>query len=459
MQKVILETIKKYNLFEKNKSIIVAVSGGADSMALLHFMKYFATNHQLRLVVAHVNHKKRINSDLDEILVEKVARMYNLPYEVYYLPKNDQTENFHEYARNKRYEFFKSVANHYHADCLVTAHHADDHLETQLHRLLYQNTSSGLIGIEPITINHGLKIVRPLLSITKQEIYRYCEAEGVLFREDESNESDVYTRNRIRKYIVPSLVNESASIYEHSRMISEQLSEDEAYFSEQVDQLMQFVSQGKEDCSVSRSFVQKLPPSLAKRLIKRLLQRFTIKDIQTIHIEKIHRLIKNDKPNLILALPHQINCVIAYDVVKFSTIPTTEIDYEMVLSLDAKTILPTGSIIHAREKKVDEKTEKSCINKVHLCYNEIELPLKVRTRRPGDRIQLMNGYGSKKVKEIMIENKVPKLLRNTWPIITDANDQIIWIPLLKKSSLCQQQVEGHIITIDYCHRGGNEKDA
>ena len=110
-------------------------------------------------------------------------------------------------------------------------------------------------------------------------------------------------------------------------------------------------------------------------------------------------------------------------------------------------------------KKVDEKTEKSCINKVHLCYNEIELPLKVRTRRPGDRIQLMNGYGSKKVKEIMIESKVPKLLRNTWPIITDANDQIIWIPLLKKSSLCQQQVEGHIITIDYCHRGGNEKDA
>ena len=261
--------------------------------------------------------KKRINSDLDEILVEKVARMYNLPYEVYYLPKNDQTENFHEYARNKRYEFFKSVANHYQADCLVTAHHADDHLETQLHRLLYQNTSSGLIGIEPITINHGLKIVRPLISITKQEIYRYCEAEGVLFREDESNESDVYTRNRIRKYIVPSLVNESASIYEHSRMISEQLSEDEAYFSEQVDQLMQFVSQGKEDCSVSRSFVQKLPPSLAKRLIKRLLQRFTIKDIQTIHIEKIYRLIKNDKPNLILALPHQINCVIAYDVVKF----------------------------------------------------------------------------------------------------------------------------------------------
>lgn len=459
MQKVILETIKKYNLFEKNKSVIVAVSGGADSMALLHFMNHFATNHQLRLVVAHVNHKKRENSELDEILVEQVARMYNLPYEVYYLPKDDQIENFHEYARNKRYEFFKSVATNYQADYLVTAHHADDHLETQIHRLLYQNSSSGLIGIEPVTINNDLKIVRPLIAVTKQEVYNYCERERILFREDESNESDVYTRNRIRKYIVPRLVEESPSIYEHSRMISEQLSEDEAYFSEQINQLMNFVSQSEGCCIVSRSFVQNLPPSLIRRLIKRILQQFTLKDIQTIHIEQIHMLIKNRKPNLRLTLPHQISCIIAYDVVKFSTIPIMETDYEMVLPLDTKTVLPTNSTIDVRENKVDEKTEKSCINKVHLCYNEIELPLKVRTRRPGDRIQLMNGYGSKKVKEIMIESKIPKFLRDTWPIITDSNDQIIWVPLLKKSALCRQQVKGHVITIDYCHRGGNEKDA
>jgi tRNA(Ile)-lysidine synthase len=127
--------------------------------------------------------------------------------------------------------------------------------------------------------------------------------------------------------------------------------------------------------------------------------------------------------------------------------------------LNSRTVLPTGSIVEVFENKVDEKTEKFCINKIHLCYNEIELPLKVRTRRPGDRIQLMNGYGSKKVKEIMIENKIPKLLRSSWPIITDANDQIIWIPLLKKSAFCHQKVEGHAITIDYCNRGGNKNDA
>lgn len=459
MQNVILETIKKYNLFETNNSVIVAVSGGADSMALLYLMKEFSIKYQLRLIVAHVNHKKRKNSDLDEILVEQVARSYNLPYEVYYLPKSDEVDNFHEYARNRRYEFFKSLARTYQANCLVTAHHADDQLETQIHRLLYQNTSSGLIGIQPITVNEGFKIVRPLISVTKQEIYQYCNQKNILFREDESNESDVYTRNRIRKYIIPKLVNESSSVYEHSRIISDQLSEDEAYFSARVEQLMSCVSKSDGIFEVSRTFLQELPPSLRRRLIKRILHQFTLKDIQTIHIDEIQNLLKNPKPNLTLSLPNQISCIIAYDVVQFSKIPVSNADYEVVLSLNSKAILPTGSTVRLFENKVDEKTEKFCINKIHLCYNEIELPLKVRTRRPGDRIKLMNGYGSKKVKEIMIENKVPKLLRSSWPIITDANDQIIWIPLLKKSAFCQKKVEGHVITIDYCNCGGNKNNA
>ncbi|MDE5977062.1 MAG: tRNA lysidine(34) synthetase TilS [Turicibacter sp.] len=459
MQKVILETIKKYNLFEKNISIIVAVSGGADSMALLHFMKGYAKKKQLQLIVAHVNHKKRENSELDEVLVEQVARNYNLPYEVYYLPKAENIENFHAYAREKRYEFFKSVAQDYQASCLVTAHHADDHLETQIHRFLYQNSPSGLIGIEPLTVNDGLKIVRPLIEVTKQKIYEYCINEEILFREDESNESNIYTRNRIRKYIVSELVKESPTIYEHARMISEQLREDEAYFSEQVDQLMSHVFLSKGTLEVSRSFFQTLHPSLMRRLIKRILQSFTFKDIQTIHIETIQELIKNPKPNLMMTLPHQISCIIAYDRVQFTILPVLDYEYERVLSFNKQTFLPDGSVIEMSKNKVDEKTENSCINKVHLCYNEIELPLKVRTRKPGDRIQLMHNYGSKKVKEIMIEQKIPRLLRDSWPIVTDANDQIIWIPLLKKSAYCHRQVKGHVITIDYCHHGGNENDA
>lgn len=459
MKKVILRTIKKYNLLEKNKSVVVAVSGGADSMALLNLLVEIKELYNLHLVVAHVNHKKRENSDLDEVLVNKVALENGLDYEVYYLPKCLTNENFHEYARRERYNFFKRVAANYKADCIVTAHHADDHLETQIYRLLYHSTVSGLIGIEPIVEYCGLKIIRPLIEVTKDDIYKYCSESRIEYREDESNQSDVYTRNRIRKYIIPALAEETFSVYEHSRSISEQLSEDEAFFNLQVDQLMNEVSEIKGVFKVSRSFINSLPKSLSRRLIKRILQQFMIKDIQTVHIEEVLSVMQSSKPNLSVTLPNQICCVIAYDIVQFSTMLDEIEPYEMILDVDSTLVLPQGSTLCIRENKVDEKTEKSCINKVDLCYNEIELPLKVRTRKPGDRITLMNGHGTKKIKEIMIECRVPKHLRDTWPIITDSNDRIIWIPLLKKSSYCQQHLNGKTITIDYCHLGGNEEDA
>ncbi|MDB1768723.1 tRNA lysidine(34) synthetase TilS, partial [Eggerthella lenta] len=263
----------------------------------------------------------------------------------------------------------------------------------------------------------------------------------------------------IRKYIIPALAEETFSVYEHSRSISEQLSEDEAFFNLQVDQLMNEVSEIKGVFKVSRSFINSLPKSLSRRLIKRILQQFMIKDIQTVHIEEVLSVMQSSKPNLSVTLPNQICCVIAYDIVQFSTMLDEIEPYEMILDVDSTLVLPQGSTLCIRENKVDEKTEKSCINKVDLCYNEIELPLKVRTRKPGDRITLMNGHGTKKIKEIMIECRVPKHLRDTWPIITDSNDRIIWIPLLKKSSYCQQHLNGKTITIDYCHLGGNEEDA
>lgn len=459
MKQVILKTIKKYNLLEKNKSVVVAVSGGADSMALLKLLVEIKELYNLHLIVAHVNHKKRENSDLDEELVKRMAQDYGLHYEVYYLPKSLTNENFHEYARRERYNFFKKVAADYQAQYIATAHHADDHLETQIYRLLYHSTVNSLIGIEPTVDYNGLQIIRPLIDVTKDAIYNYCHQLKIEYREDESNQSDLYTRNRIRKYIIPALTQETLSVYEHSRNISEQLSEDETFFSLQVDQLMKEVLEEEGGLKTSREFINSLPRSLSRRLIKKILQQFMIKDIQAVHIEEVLNVIQNEKPNLRVMLPNQICCIIAYDIVQFSTILNELKPYEMILNIDSTVVLPQGSSLFISENKVDEKTEKSCINKVHLCYNEIELPLKVRTRKPGDRITLMNGYGTKKIKEIMIESKVPKHLRDTWPIITDSKDRIIWIPLLKKSSYCQQHLNGKTITIDYCHLGGNEKDA
>ncbi|HAX72916.1 MAG TPA: tRNA lysidine(34) synthetase TilS [Firmicutes bacterium] len=454
MENVILKTIEQYNLFKENEVVVVAISGGADSMAMLHSLMKL----NLSLVVAHVNHQKRSDAILDEQLVQQQSRLYGVPCEVYSLEKPQKNVNFHDYARKKRYEFFKEVATRYQATAIVTAHHADDHLETQVHRFISQGTPAGLIGIEPKTKAYGLNVVRPLINVTKVDIYKYCEEHGVAFREDQSNQSDVYTRNRIRHHIIPKLVEESPSVYKQSRLLSENLSEDEKYFSDKVDKLMLNVLRTDNYLEVPRSFINELPLSLSKRLIRRMLQCFTLRDIQAIHVNELLKLVQSEKPNLQMNLPQGISCIIAYNVLKIQQAKTKLEPYEIALKLNETQILPNYDILDFRENKVDEKTEKSCINKVHLCYNEIELPLKVRTRKPGDRIKLINDYGRKKVKEIMIEEKVPKHLRDTWPLIVDDNDNIIWIPLLKKTAYCKTITHKHMLTIEYIQHGGTEED-
>jgi len=459
MEKVILETIKKYNLFETYSTVVVAVSGGADSMALLHILANEMSAYHLHLVVAHVNHKKREAADLDESLVREVAKEYNVPCECYVLPQNEEYENFHSYARSKRYSFFKSVAERYGAKCIVTAHHADDHLETFVHRFLYQNTPNSLVGIEAAMMQGQFKIVRPLIEVTKEKIYKYCLEKGVKFREDESNESEYYTRNRIRKFIVPPIVAESPTVYRHTRHISEQLSEDEAYFKDQVANLMKHVIQKDGIYEVPRSLLKDLPKSLSRRLIKQILHRFSLRDMTSHHVDNVLKLVLSSKPNLKLQLPNKVTCLIAYDNIQFSKNIPSKPSYDYELKLNSSVTLPNKSVIIVSQGKSLEKTEKYCINKVYLCYNEIDLPLRVRTRRTGDRIALINGYGTKKVKEIMIEEKIPKHLRDQWPIITDAKDQIIWIPLLKKSNYCKNNLLKDRVSIAYIWHGGNEEDA
>jgi tRNA(Ile)-lysidine synthase len=427
-------------------------------MALLHILAQKLPQFKLRVIVAHVNHKKREEAELDEALVKKTAEHYSFPYEVFYLPRNEESENFQHYARKERYAFFESVAFKYKADCIVTAHHADDHLETVIYRMLAQSTLYGLIGILPENNFENFKVIRPLIEVEKEQIYEYCHENHIDFREDNSNEDDFYTRNRIRHHVIPSLVNESPKVYRHIRAIADQLKEDEDFFAQEIDKLMSHVSQIENGFELSRNFLKELPRSLARRLIKRILQNFTYRDIGSIHIEEILDLVTNPKPNLRLTLPCQINCIFYYEMLQISTTNIYSKPYKYELTLNSKQTLPNGSTLIANYSKDIQKKENSCINKVHLCYNEIELPLKVRTRLAGDRISLRSG-GTKKIKEIMIEEKIPKYLREQWPIITDAGDNIVWVPLLKKSPLCRNDVLTELITIEYIQHGGKEKDA
>ena len=431
----VLETIEKYQLISHGETLVLAVSGGVDSMVLLDLFIEFAKDFNLTLIVAHMDHAKRSDSALDADLVRQTASKWQLIFEEETLPQAEQAGNFHAYARRGRYQFFKAVAIKHGASKIVTAHHADDHLETFLDRMMKTDVPAGLIGIRP----SGYGIVRPLIEIEKKELYEYAQQFNVEFREDTSNAADDYLRNRIRHHITPLLVQERWDVVKHVRALSDNLAIDEAYFNEQVDQLMGAVKKNEAGYELSLLWLQNLPASLYRRLLVRL-------------IPSLSKGAFNELESFLNSGTASGSCHIggekvvrkSYDkiVIVDSDADDLKLDFQIELVMNSENKLPDGRKMILKQGNVlenrifDEKSKKNEAQGTYLCYNNIRMPLMVRNRRAGDRIQLVNKQGHATVKKIMIDAKVPIDERGSWPIVVDADEKVVWIPRLKNSPVC-----------------------
>ncbi|MDF2379024.1 MAG: tRNA lysidine(34) synthetase TilS [Candidatus Gracilibacteria bacterium] len=181
------------------KPLIIAVSGGADSVALIHMMEKL----KFECVVAHVNHQLRDMSTDDAQFVEKLADDYGMTFELKTVDIQALAdgENLEAIGRQERYKFFRELVEKYQAQAIVTAHHADDQVETVLMNMVRGCGLDGLAGMS----EYGRGLWRPLLSVGKDELLKYCEDQGLSFREDESNQDERFRRNYLRKQVVPSL--------------------------------------------------------------------------------------------------------------------------------------------------------------------------------------------------------------------------------------------------------------
>ena len=198
MEQKILKFICENNLIPENKTIICAVSGGVDSICLLHILH----NLNYSLVLAHVNHHKRKESDEEAKAMKALANHLKLPFELfdYYA---DHTENFQAKAHDARYSFFETLALKYNTSLIATAHHLDDQAETILMRILSGSNLYGYGGISIKKEENGFHYIRPLLCASKKELYDYALKHQLTYFEDSSNASDDYLRNRIRHHILP----------------------------------------------------------------------------------------------------------------------------------------------------------------------------------------------------------------------------------------------------------------
>ena len=407
----------------EDDAVVVAVSGGPDSMALLHLLIEFRKTKNIEIICAHVNHKVRKESDSEEIFVQEYCHKNHVIFEKMCIEHYNH-DNFHNDARKKRYDFFEKIIVEYQAKYLFTAHHGDDLIESILMRIVRGSSLKGYSGISKVQDRGFYSILRPLLNETKESLMLYNLENQIEYVTDNSNFKDIYTRNRYRKNILPYLKEENKNVHKKFLKFSNNILEAEEYIEEKVNKSFNKMF---ENNILDLELYLEEDKYIRKRIIMRILENLYQENLYTIndsHITNINKLIlgsNGKKINLPLNKIFSKNDNKIYIYEKSNNKP-----YK--LKLEQITTLPNGKII--------EQIDSIDLNNNYICRlssTDIEFPLFIRTRKEGDKMSVKNMNGRKKINDIFTDLKIPLEERDKWPILVDKNDEILWLPGLKKS--------------------------
>ena len=414
------ELLQSLNIDSK---VIVACSGGPDSMFLLHVLKEYG----LDVICAHVNHNLREESKEEYEYVKSYCEENNIPFEGTELHDLPQI-NTELKAREKRYEFFKTLIDKYNAKYLFTAHHGDDLIETILLRLVRGSTLNGYAGFNIITDKPGYQIVRPLVYLTKDDIVKYLDENNIKYYIDQTNYSDEHLRNRYRKNILPVLKEEDKNV--HLKFLKYHKIA-QSYYDYINTKVYEIINEIVKDNTVDLDKFNTLDDFMKDKVLEEIIRPYYPDNLYLIndnHINELLKLIDSDKANIELVLPNNIIVRKEYNKLIINTNKIVKEDYDVILDKEVKT--PYGLI-----KIIDADDTDTSNNIIRINSKDIKLPLHVRNKKDGDRISVKNMNGSKKVSDIFIDNKVNKEVRDMYPLVTDDDNKIVFIPGIKKSNL------------------------
>ena len=428
-------------LFHTNDTIIVGCSTGPDSMALIDMLLKIREKYHLLLVVAHVNHNVRKESYDEAIYMKEYCEKNNLVFETMTIEEYGD-DNFHNEARNIRYNFFESLVDKYEANYLMTAHHGDDLIETILMRVVRGSNLNGYSGFKKIVDMGSYKIVRPLIHYTKKELEEYDKQNNIKYFVDSSNSKDKYTRNRYRKYVIPFLKEEDTNAHLKFLKFSDTLSEASNFIDKERNKALERVM--NENIILIDKF--KLEDSyIQKEVLYYLLSDFYQDDLILLndkHIDLILNLIYSNRANAFVNLPNEVVAKKSYNMLELKRDAFDIASYE--IEFDNYVLLPNNHFI----EKVSDSSDNSN-NICRLSSSDITLPLIVRTRKIGDKMCVKGLNGSQKVKDIFIDKKITLDKRDSWPIVVDSKGKIVWIPGVKKSKFDKKKIDGYDIVLKY----------
>ena len=405
-------------------------------MALLH---YLINNYKDKIIVAHINHNVRKQSNTEELFLSNYCKDNNITFECMKITEYKEN-NFENEARKKRYKFYKEILTKYNSSYLFLAHHADDLMETIIMKIIRGSNINGYAGIKKISYQDNYYIVRPFLDYTKQDILEYIKKYNITYYDDYTNNDITYTRNRIRHNIIPLLKKEDINIHKKFIKYSNTLNEYNDYINYEIDNII-------KDIYINNTlYLDKfniMHPFIKKNILYHILNNiYNNKEniVKDIHIKNILNLINNPKPNITINMPNNIYVTKEYNILIFSNKYNIE-NYN--IKFDKKASINNFII---------EQIEDTSLNGNDICRlnsNEISLPLYIRNKKDGDYIELLGLNKKKKIKEIFIECKIPIRKRNNYPVLIDSKNNILWLPNLKKSKFNKKINEKYDIILKY----------
>lgn len=435
--------LSKYNI-KNNDYIVVGVSGGSDSVALLDLLLN-SIDHS-KIVVAHVNHHVRIESDIEEEYLKNFCLEKNIIFETTKFLEYKEN-NFENEARKRRYKFYENLLLKYNSKFLFLAHHGDDLIETVMMKIVRGSNLTGYSGIKEITNKKNYFIIRPLLKFTKEDIITYNKENNLVYFNDRTNEDTNYTRNRYRKTILPLLKKEDPLVHLKFLKYSNILQEYDSYITKICQDLIIKKYQDK----IKINDFKEEDPFIQKNIIYLLLVKIYNNEdnlIKEKHLINILNIIKSTKPNQKTNLPKGYIAIKEYNEVYFTKKIKDKTNYKIELK-------PFNIIDNHIIKKIDN-TNNNGNDICTLDSSTIAFPLYIRNRKEGDYLEVKNLKGKKKVKELFIEAKIPLNKRNSYPLLVDSNDNILWVPNIKKSKFNTGKNQNYDIILKYQEKGKEE---
>ena len=425
---------------QPNAPILLAFSGGADSVALLDMLQ--KEYSKAPILLAHVNHGIRGEEALrDRVFCESIAKERGLEIAILNadIPTlaKERGQSLEEAAREVRYAFFADLMKEREIPLLVTAHHADDHLETILFRIARGTGISGLCGIAPIRPFQNGFLVRPMLGFTKKEILEYCQAQGLDYVIDSTNADTAYARNRIRAEVLPVMESLYADASHRAVRMSAELCEDEALLCSMAAEL---VEQNTTARGINLQALQKAHSAIRRRALQMWFEKECGATLEFVHLQALTDMILEGDKEARVALPTGVSayCTASGRLSLTKTKPQPVGEYALPLTLGESMIPNTDISIRITPTEGSDKAvgqENALV--LFGDWEELEKSFTWRNRREGDVI--LRGKMHRQLRRLWAKKGIPTELRQALPLLV-SEKEIVWVPFVGSADELKQKM-------------------